>query len=129
MELFLLIAGVSAAVVVGVAWALHKHDLAEGAETIGQWGVGAAVLLGGWEIWQEWNTWQHDFLFPKITFQNDGSTVREPPPQPPDFWRQVGHVGGQALGEAVRDIAISAVVFGVLFVAIRLAKGTSPRVE
>lgn len=129
MALFLLIAGIGAAVVVGVAWALHRHELAESADKVGQWAVAAAAGLGVWEVGNQWNEWQHDRLIPKGEFQSDGTYVSEPAPPPPNFGHQVGHIAWQALIEFIRDLAVSALVFAILFLVIRLARANRPSTQ
>jgi len=126
VELFLLIAGVGAAVVVGVAWALHRHELAEGADKVGGWALAAAIALGVWEVGNQWNEWQHDLLIPKVRFQSDGTFVAEPPPPAPNLGHQIGHIAWQALIEMIRDLAVSMLVFGILFLVIRLSKDRRP---
>jgi hypothetical protein len=129
VELFLMAAGLCAAVVVGVAWALHRHELAENADKVSQWSVGAAFFLAMGELQQEWTDWQHERLIPHGRFLPDGTYVTDPPPPTPHFLQELGHVVGQMFLELARDLAVAGVTFGIAMLVIRLTRDRRETVD
>jgi hypothetical protein len=127
LEVVLLIAGLAAAVVLGVAWALRLHKIGESVDMVGHAAITVGLALAALEGWSEYNKWTDELLHPDVdfTFNPDGTITRQlslPPPAPPSFWHQVGHIAGQAIVELVRDLAIALVVFGLLYLILKAVK-------
>ena len=116
MHLIVLIVGISAATVSGLAWALHKHKLGESSEKVSQFALSAALGLTLLEAGQEWQRWDHDLLLPRGGISVGGTYTPLPPPPPhPDLWEQARHIGAELVIDAARDLAISFAVFGLIF--------------
>ncbi len=124
VEFALLIAGVSAAIVVGVAWAVHSHDLAEGADKVGQWAVGGTMFLAFGEAGSEFKDYQSSLGLWSLRYRLGYTS--DPPPKAPTGWGILGHLGWQYLQEILRDLAISGAVFAVGFLILRAVKSSQP---